>query len=440
MFLLVLALFFLCGMAVAQKKPPPSLARSGRDTLTLDGWDWRGMADANDSGEKMAWQKALPNEARTLAIPEALTALPTGAQWRWREFTVPARWKGQTVRLQFGAVSEIADVWLNGESVGIHSGGVLPFEFNVTKMLHLDKKNLLALRLRSNLTQPTGIGQSVALAAHDEAYLQDAFPQAGRAGNLSVPATLFNASDKSGDSELDADIFDPAAPKKFILQSRQNLRVSPGRNVTTLTLNARKKRLGCGRRKSRRCMFWPLIFVRAPIRWTRCKSSSGFANGATGDGAITLNGAALALKSASYSALSLAPLTNLDAQSKCRAAFSAFHASGVNLLYTEAADPILLRIADETGMLIIEGPRPNLPPAVAFEELRGLIVPRPRPSRSTRLEYWRPRPRWNSPVPRPRPNPFSADWRGRRNPPHPAQSRPARQRKISLNVRSWIYL
>ena len=373
--LFVLALLLICAMAMGQKKPPkPALARGGRDTLSLDGGNWRGASDENDSGEKSGWQKALPNEARTLAIPETLTAPPTGSAWRWREFTVPARWKGQTIRLQFGAVSEIADVWLNGETVGAHSGGVLPFEFNVTKILHLDGKNLLAIRLRSEFNQPVGIGQSVLLAAHDEAYLQDAFPQAGRAGNLSVPATLFNASDKSGDSELDADIFDPATPKKFIVQSKQNLSVSPGRNVTTLTLNARKKTFLLWTPQKPQLYTLALNFHQGADSLDTLQVRFGFREWGYKDGAITLNGAAITLKSAPYSASALAPLVNPDAQNRLRAAFSAFRASGVNLLYTEAADPILLQIADETGMLIIEGPRSNLPPAVAYEELRGLIV------------------------------------------------------------------
>ena len=371
--------FFYGGTAVAQAPPPagqkaPTIARSGRDTLTLDGGSWRGKIDADDSGEKLDWQKAIPGEAQSVAVPETPMALPAGSVWRWREFTVPARWKGQTVRLQFGAVSEIADIWLNGEPLGAHRGGVLPFEFVVTKTLRLNAKNLLALRIRSELNQPVGIGQSVALAAHDEAYLLDAFPQAGRAGNLSVPATLFNASDKSGDAELDADVFDPQAPKKFVLQSKQNLNVSPGRNVTTLTLNARRNSFLLWTPQKPQMYTLAFNFHQGTDSLDNLQVLFGFRDWGYKDGAITLNGAALTLKSSVYSAALLEPLTNPDAQTRLRAAFAHFRAFGVNLLYTEAPNPILLRIADETGMLIIEGPRPNLPPVVSFEELRGLIV------------------------------------------------------------------
>ena len=368
--LLIAAPGFLGATAEAQKPPT---GRSGRETLTLNGGDWRGASDPNEVGEKSGWQKSLPNDSRTVAIPEAPTAA-TGCVWRWREFEAPARWKGQTIRLQFGAVGEIADVWLNGEPLGAHSGGVLPFEFTITKTLRLTGKNLLALRLRGALSQPVGIGQSVSLAAHDEAYLQDAFPQAGRAGNLSVPATLFNASDKDGDAELDADIFDPKTPKKFVLQSKQNLRVSPGRNVTTLTLNARRKTFALWTPQTPQLYTLAFDFHQSADSLDKLQVRFGFREWGYKDGAITLNGAALTLKSAPYSAQALAPLIGSDSQNRLRAAFAAFRASGVALLYTEAPDPILLQIADETGMAVIEGPRANLPPAVAFEELRGLIV------------------------------------------------------------------
>ena len=368
-----------CGAAEAQKPPknerkPPTPARSGRDTLTLDGGNWRGKRDADDSGEKSGWQKTIPEDALTVTIPETPLAFSTGSVWRWREFTVPTRWKGQTVRLQFGAVSEIADIWLNGELLGAHRGGALPFEFVLPKTTPIDAKNLLALRIRGDLGQTVGVWQSVGLAAHDEAYLRDAFPQAGRAGNMSVPATLFNSSDKSGDAELDADVFDPNTPKKFVLQSKQNLRVSPGRNVTTLTLNARRKSFLLWTPQNPQLYTLAFNFHQGTDSLDSLQVAFGFREWGYKDGAITLNGAALPLKSAPYSAAALEPLANPDAQSRLRAAFAQFRASGVNLLYVEAPDPILLRLADETGMLLIEGPRSNQPPVVSFEESRGLMV------------------------------------------------------------------
>ncbi len=45
--------------------------------------------------------------------------------------------------LHFGAVDYRAEVWLNGEPVGSHEGGYLPFEFDVINLLHEGKNELL---------------------------------------------------------------------------------------------------------------------------------------------------------------------------------------------------------------------------------------------------------------------------------------------------------
>lgn len=65
--------------------------------------------------------------------------------WYERTFTVPAKWNGQRVLLHFGAVDWKADVWVNGVSVGGHTGGYTPFGFDITNAL---KKGENTLRVR----------------------------------------------------------------------------------------------------------------------------------------------------------------------------------------------------------------------------------------------------------------------------------------------------
>jgi beta-galactosidase/beta-glucuronidase len=55
--------------------------------------------------------------------------------WYQRQFTVPGRWKGKRVMLNFGAVDWKADVWVNGMKVGMHTGGYVPFSFDITAAL-----------------------------------------------------------------------------------------------------------------------------------------------------------------------------------------------------------------------------------------------------------------------------------------------------------------
>jgi beta-galactosidase len=76
----------------------------------------------------------------TISVPGNWDTLPAystyiGKGWYQRTFTVPPDWKGKHIRLHFGAVYEVAEVWLNGKSLGTHRGGYTPFEFEVTEQL-----------------------------------------------------------------------------------------------------------------------------------------------------------------------------------------------------------------------------------------------------------------------------------------------------------------
>ena len=61
-----------------------------------------------------------------------------------KSFTVDGKLSGKEGRilLHFGAVDQIAQVWVNEIFIGEHEGGYLPFSFDVTDALH-DKENLL---------------------------------------------------------------------------------------------------------------------------------------------------------------------------------------------------------------------------------------------------------------------------------------------------------
>ncbi|MBE6610278.1 MAG: glycoside hydrolase family 2 [Ruminococcaceae bacterium] len=52
-----------------------------------------------------------------------------------RDFTVPQDFKKDRVLLHFGAVDQITQVFVNGEKVGEHAGGYLPFSFDITDVL-----------------------------------------------------------------------------------------------------------------------------------------------------------------------------------------------------------------------------------------------------------------------------------------------------------------
>jgi len=55
--------------------------------------------------------------------------------WYRRTFTIPASWAGQRVLVHFGAVDFESQVYINGQSKGIHKGGYDPFTYDITSSL-----------------------------------------------------------------------------------------------------------------------------------------------------------------------------------------------------------------------------------------------------------------------------------------------------------------
>ncbi|MCK0158258.1 hypothetical protein MWU65_13770 [Cellulophaga sp. F20128] len=102
-----------------------------------------------------------------------------------RKFNVPTDWNDKRVKLRFDGVSSECTVWINGQEVGSHMGGMTAFEFDVTKYLKKDH-NSIALKVRNesladmlgSLTQYAahqigGITRKVTLFAVPEVHLSD---------------------------------------------------------------------------------------------------------------------------------------------------------------------------------------------------------------------------------------------------------------------------
>ncbi len=71
-------------------------------------------------------------------------------EWLWyrRRFTAPRVPPGGHLLLHFGAVDQSCTVWVNGHEVGTHTGGYLPFSFDVTGAVRDDDDNVLEVRVR----------------------------------------------------------------------------------------------------------------------------------------------------------------------------------------------------------------------------------------------------------------------------------------------------
>ncbi|HSJ75584.1 MAG TPA: glycoside hydrolase family 2 TIM barrel-domain containing protein, partial [Gemmatimonadales bacterium] len=96
------------------------------------------------------------NEGRRIRVPGPWQAQfddlrdYSGVAWYRRHFDLAdGRSNGHPAGfvLHFGAVDYFATVWLNGQQVGEHEGGYLPFELDVTDSLRRDGANELVVRV-----------------------------------------------------------------------------------------------------------------------------------------------------------------------------------------------------------------------------------------------------------------------------------------------------
>lgn len=76
-----------------------------------------------------------------------------------RTFTIPAEWAGQRVLVHFGAVDYKSQVYINGTSMGIHTGGYDPFTYDITSKLTVSGPQTITVKVNdpTNTTgQPRG--------------------------------------------------------------------------------------------------------------------------------------------------------------------------------------------------------------------------------------------------------------------------------------------
>lgn len=106
------------------------------------------------------------------------------------EFEIPQNFREERVLLHFGAVDQIAEIYVNDSYVGRHEGGYLPFSFDISKHIKKESKQKLEVRVTDTLnrkypygkqckkrggmwyTPVSGIWQSVWLENVPETYIK----------------------------------------------------------------------------------------------------------------------------------------------------------------------------------------------------------------------------------------------------------------------------
>jgi hypothetical protein len=128
----------------ANRRSPAEQAAPERERRSLDG-TWRFIADP----ERLYGPDSLP-EGDTITVPgcwEAQVARPYRiiTAWYARDVEIPEAWEGSRIVVRFGAVMYRCAVFLNGERLGEHEGGYIPFEIDVTAAARFGGPNELAV-------------------------------------------------------------------------------------------------------------------------------------------------------------------------------------------------------------------------------------------------------------------------------------------------------
>lgn len=114
-------------------------SNSHRQIQDLSGF-WDFCFDPQDSGLADGWQSGFSG-GRPTAVPASWNDQFDdgrdflGPAWYQTRFDLPWGWDGKRILLRFGSVNYLAEVWLNGQKLGMHEGGHLPFEFDLTALV-----------------------------------------------------------------------------------------------------------------------------------------------------------------------------------------------------------------------------------------------------------------------------------------------------------------
>ena len=130
---------------VLAEYPRPQMVRD--QWMNLNGlWEYA-ITPIDAAPEKMDGHILVPFAVESALSGVGRAVTENDALWYEREFTVPEDWAGQRVLLHFGAVDWKAEVFVDEQLAGEHTGGYAPFSFDVTDLLGKGRKHTLKLKV-----------------------------------------------------------------------------------------------------------------------------------------------------------------------------------------------------------------------------------------------------------------------------------------------------
>ncbi|MDB6115487.1 MAG: lacZ 4, partial [Lacunisphaera sp.] len=133
------------------------------DTDTFDNWSTPGHR-----GEQIQW---------------------SGRTWYRKTFNAPAEWAGKKVFIEFEAVRQVAEVYLNGEKLGVCKTGFTPFGFDLTPHLKIGAANVLAV-MADNRFMKDPLDPAIAAQAVTNEATHPNLAQLSAKANANIPENL----------------------------------------------------------------------------------------------------------------------------------------------------------------------------------------------------------------------------------------------------------
>jgi hypothetical protein len=141
--------------------PRPQMSRT--PWRNLNGvWDYTGRSGRN----ALAAAPAASDYTERILVPYPTESALSGVQrhdeqmWYRKLFKLPTDWRGRHVLLHFGAVDQIATVWVNNQEVAHHEGGYTEFTADITKALRFPGAQEIVVRVDDrNESNPFPVGK-----------------------------------------------------------------------------------------------------------------------------------------------------------------------------------------------------------------------------------------------------------------------------------------
>ena len=224
---------------------------------------------------KVTWEKiSLPHTANIEPL------VMSKKQWQgdcfYRKFfTLAPSCKDKHLAIKFEAAMQVAEVYLNGELIGTHLGGYLPFYVNLTGKAKIGKENCILVRLnnRDNPLVPpgkplstldfnyySGLYRSVYLIVKDKIHITDPV-YANRVAGGGILVTYSKVAGDSAIIHVNIDVQNENL-KSFKVLSKFFLRDADGKLVASAETLSDSVKAGKNR------VFAGILKVYLPYLWT----------------------------------------------------------------------------------------------------------------------------------------------------------------------------